>query len=237
MRTSGKILHEILLQLVERVAVGVTPLEIDILAAELCKKRQVTPSFLGYHGYPAISCICVNDEVVHGIPGDRPFEDGDVVTIDMGVVWQGYHSDSARTVYVGDIEKNPEVKKFLTAGAEALAIAQRLMGPGKRLGDIGEAIETFVEDVSGYFIIRELSGHGIGTKLHEEPYVMNYGTAGTGLTILPGMAFALEPIVAMKRTTISTRPDGWTIVSRDGVLSCQFENTVIVTEQGCDIVT
>ena len=214
---------------------GVSTAEIDRKIEELIRGRGAEPSFKGYHGYPASSCISVNDQVVHGIPGDLVLKEGDIVGIDIGAFKNGYHGDGARTFAVGEISE--EARKLMEVTFEALRRGIQAARAGSRIGAIGNAIETYVSSEGSYGIVRDLVGHGIGRKLHEDPQVPNYGQADQGPKIREGMVLAIEPMVNVGTWEVKTLADDWTIVTRDGKLSAHFEDTVAVTPDGPEILT
>jgi methionyl aminopeptidase len=192
------------------------------------------PTFKGYHGYPSSICASVNQEVVHGIPGDYTLKDGDLLSIDIGTTLDGYVSDSAVTIPVGEVSKNAERLMRVTQECLMLGIAQ--MYKGKRLGDIGNAVQRHAE-AHGYGVVRELVGHGVGTKMHEEPQVPNYGRAGSGLELRTGLVLAIEPMITEGHYSVETLKDGWTVVTADGKLAAHFEHTIAITDDGPKILT
>lgn len=229
-REAALVVHDVLAELAAAAAPGVTTGELDRLAARATAARGATPAFLGYHGYPAVLCISVNEEVVHGIPSDRRvLREGDVVGLDFGVSYRGWFGDAARTVPVGRV--SAEAARLLAAGEEALRRAVAAAAPDARLGDVGFAVQGFVE-AAGYSVVRDFVGHGIGRALHEAPQVPNYGAPRTGLRLRPGMVLAIEPMVNAGGHEVRTLEDGWTAVTVDGSLSVHFEHTVAVTEEG-----
>lgn len=238
MRKCGKILGEILERLAQLAVPGATTLDLENEAELLFEKAGVKPAFKGYHGYPAILCTSVNEEVVHTIPSSkRPFQAGDVLSIDAGAVLDGLITDSAIAVIVGG--KNaaePQVRKFVQTCIDALWAGIRQVKPGARFGDISHAIGKTTAD-AGYNIVPELTGHGVGHSLHEDPIIPNDAPAGSGSILKPGMTFALEPIITMGKPKIRTLSDGWNIVTKDGRLACQHEHTVLVTESGVEVLT
>lgn len=224
------LVHEVLDELARAAVAGVTTLELDRLAAARTRARGAVPAFLGYHGYPASLCISVNDEVVHGIPSARrKLAEGDVVGLDFGVVLDGWYGDAARTVAVGRV--SPQAARLLEVGREALRQAVLAARPGGTTGDIGAAVQGFVE-AEGFSVVREFVGHGIGRRLHEPPHVPNYGEAGAGERLRPGTVLAIEPMVNAGAPEVEQLDDGWTAVTADGSLSSHFEHTVAVTENG-----
>lgn len=208
---------------------GVTTREMDRIAREHIEKAGARPAFLGYRGYPATLCISVNEEVVHGIPGPRKLRDGDIVGLDLGCIVEGFFGDAARTVAVG--QASPEAKRLMAATRESLFAGIDACRPGKRVGDIGHAVQTRAESY-GYSVVREFVGHGIGTSLHEEPQVPNYGPPGRRERLVPGMCLAIEPMVNVGQPEVEVLADGWTAVTRDRSLSAHFELSVAVTPFG-----
>lgn len=235
MRQSGAILAECLAEVLSQVEPGISTNDLDRFFMKAINKIDgVEPLFLGYHNYPKAICTSVNDEVVHGIPTDRILQDGDIIGIDCGVKYQGYCADMARTVVVGEVL--PETQKLLSITEEAKAIGIKQMQPGNTIGDVGSAIQEFVES-KGYSVVRVLVGHGIGTEMHEDPALPNYGKAGTGVTLEPGMVLAIEPMVNIGGPEVEVLDDGWTVITTDGSLSAHFEDTVAITEQGPEVLT
>jgi methionyl aminopeptidase len=224
------IVHEVLDALARAAVPGVTTAELDRIAADGARTRGAAPAFLGYHGYPASLCISVNDEVVHGIPSPaRRLAAGDLVGLDFGVVADGWFGDAARTVAVGRIA--PAAARLLAVGAEALRRAVAAATPGGTTGDVGAAVQRWVEG-QGLSVVRDFVGHGIGRRLHEPPHVPNYGEPGTGERLREGMVLALEPMVNAGSPDVEQLDDGWTAVTADGSLSAHFEHTVAITEKG-----
>lgn len=216
------------------VAPGVRTGDIDRQIAELIRSRGAVPSFLGYHDYPASTCISINEQVVHGIPGDLILKDGDIVGVDVGVYLDGYHGDGARTFPVGAI--TPEAARLLTVTREALMAGIAAIRPDVRLGAVSHAVQAYAEG-QGFSVVRDLVGHGIGRELHEEPQVPNFGPADAGPTLVAGMVLAIEPMVNEGGWEVYTLPDQWTVVTRDGKLSAHFEHTVAVMPEGADILS
>ena len=234
-RAACLVVHDILQELAAAAVPGTTTAELDRLAEAGTRARGAEPAFLGYHGYPASVCISVNDEVVHGIPSPRRvLRDGDLVGLDFGVVLNGYYGDSAITVPVGRVSDAARRLVEVTEGALAAAIAAAR--PDGRVGDIGAAVQAYVE-ARGFSVVRDFVCHGIGRRLHEPPPVPTYGSPGTGPRLRPGMVLALEPMVNAGRFEVETLEDGWTAVTQDGSLSAHFEHTVAVTEDGPEILT
>lgn len=235
MRAAGRVVASALKQLAESIVPGkTTTADMDALAEEIILRHGAIPSFKGYKGYPNATCIAINHEVVHGIPGPRLLQEGDIVGIDLGAILDGYHADSAITVPVGEV--SPEAERLMKVTREALFAGIRMARAGNRLTDISHAIQEYVER-HHYSVVRDLVGHGIGTSMHEEPQVPNFGRPGRGPRLEVGMTLAIEPMVNAGSPQVETLRDGWTIVTRDGSLSAHFEHTVAVTERGPDILT
>ena len=234
MRTSNRIVAEILGELRERVRPGVTTRELDRLSEELSRKKRVRPAFKGYRGYPFALCTSVNGEVVHGMPSERPLVSGDILSLDFGVDYKGYFGDAAITVPVGTV--SPEAERLLKVTEEGLYEAIRQAAAGNRLGDVSAAVQECVER-AGFSVVRDFVGHGIGRSLHEEPQIPNYGVRGRGIKLKPGMVLALEPMVNEGSYRVRILPDGWTVVTEDGKLSAHFEHSVAITENGPDILS
>jgi methionyl aminopeptidase len=234
MRASGRVNAQSLAALRARVAPGVTTREIDRFAEETIRSLGGEPAFLGYNGFSGSICLSLNEEVVHGIPGDRVLRDGDLLKMDIGSIVDGWYSDMACTVGVGQI--SAEAAALLGATEEALNVGIAEVRPGAHVSDIGHAVQTFVE-ARGYSVVRQLVGHGIGQKLHEEPQVPNFGKRGAGAKLKPGMVLAIEPMVNQGSWQVYTKPDKWTVVTADGKLSAHFEHTVAVTADGYEILT
>ena len=237
MREAGRIVAETLALLTEAARPGVTLVELDSLAEGVIRKYGAVSSFLGYKGptpYPKVLCASVNDVVVHGIPDERRLVEGDIVGLDFGVSWKGFHADAARTVGVGRI--SPERQRLLDVTRDALALGVAAAVPGGRVGDIGAAVQQFVER-AGFSVVRDFVGHGIGRRMHEEPQVPNYGAAGRGRRLREGVVLALEPMVNAGTWEVDVRPDGWTVATADGKDSAHFENTVAVTAHGPEVLT
>ncbi len=240
LRESGRRLGRILEAVKAEIKVGVTTRYLDEVAERLIREGGDTPPFLNYtpHGarqpFPASLCVSINDEIVHGIPSERVIKDGDLVSIDLGVEHKGMITDAALTVAVGDV---PEQLKTLIAETErALYAGIKAARAGGHIGDIGAAVER-IGVAMGYGIVRELGGHGVGHKVHEDPYVPNYGKKGNGSILKAGMVIAIEPMFMLGSEDIRMMPDGFTIVTEDGSLSAHFEHTIVITEKGCEIVT
>jgi len=235
MRTAGRLVGEVLTELAGHVAPGVTTADLDALAEKRIAAAGATPAFKGYHGYPATICASVNEEVIHGIPsGRRILNEGDIVSIDVGAVLDGYFGDSAITLPVGQVSE--DAARLLLASEESLYKAIEVVKPGARVSDIGHAVQKHVE-AFGFSVVREFVGHGIGQKMHEEPQVPNYGEPGRGPRLAEGMVLAIEPMVNAGKPAVKVLADGWTAVTRDGTLSAHFEHTVAVTADGPWILT
>lgn len=234
MAVAGATVAEVLRRVQEAAAPGVTPKDLDGLAAEIMRERDCRPSFLGYHGYPAHICTSPNEVIVHGIPDDRPLREGDILSVDAGAIYEGFHGDAAITFPVGEVD--PEVEKLLRVTEEALWAGIEQVRTGGRLGDVGHAIETVAEG-AGFSVVREYVGHGIGRQMHEEPQVPNYGEPGRGMKLRTGMAICIEPMVNMGRAETRLLDDGWTVVTADGSLSAHFEHTVGLTPEGPVVLT
>ncbi len=224
------------LQLVGKcVEPGISTAELDKIAEDYIRSQGATPNFKGYSGYPATACISINNEVIHGIPSKkRILKAGDIVSVDLGAALEGYNGDNAATFAVGDID--PEAKRLIDATRESLYEGIAAARAGGRIGDIGSAIQRYVE-ARGFSVVREFVGHGIGTKLHEAPEVPNFGTPGKGIRLMPGMTIAIEPMINMGLPGVKTLSDGWTVETKDGSLSAHFEHTVAITSDGAQILT
>jgi methionyl aminopeptidase len=234
MRTSCRMSAEVLRQVAEGVKAGVTTGELDELARRIIAGMKAKPSFLGYRGYPAALCVSINEEVIHGIPGGREIRSGDLVSLDVGVYYNGFHGDNATTVMVGAVD--PEAIRLVEATRRALQQAVAAARPGGRLSDISHAVECAAR-ASGCSVVRQFVGHGVGRHLHEEPQVANYGPPGKGPVLKPGMTLAVEPMVNLGCSGVVVLDDGWTVVTRDGKPSAHFEHTVAVLEESVEILT
>ncbi|AFE09320.1 methionine aminopeptidase, type I [Corallococcus coralloides DSM 2259] len=235
MRDAGRIVCEILDELEKAVAPGVSTWELDALAEQLIAKKGARSAFKGYHGFPGVLCASVNQEVVHGIPDrKRRLVAGDLMKLDFGVVYRGFFGDSARTVPVGKV--TPEAQALVDATRQSLEKAIQVMQPGNRIGDIGHAVQSHVE-ARGFSVVRDFTGHGIGRKLHEPPQVPNYGQAGSGMKLRPGMVLAVEPMVNQGTPDVEVLEDEWTAVTVDGKLSAHFEHTILISERGPEVLT
>jgi methionyl aminopeptidase len=241
MRRAGEILADVLDALHQELRPGVSTAELDRIADEMIRGAGAVPSFKGYRGpgggpsFPASICASLNDEVVHGIPSPkRRIRDGDVVSLDVGCIWEGWHADCARTWAVGDVPRR--VQQLIDATRRGMEAGIAAAIPGNRLGDVGAAIEAVARQ-HGYGMVRAFVGHGIGQQMHEDPQVPNYGRPGTGLRIEAGMCFAIEPMFNLGGDDVALLDDGWTVVTEDGSISAHFENTVAVTDAGPEVLT
>lgn len=235
MREGGRMLATVLELLKKECKPGLTPKDMSAIAVKELQRLGGEPAFLGYHGYPDIICISVNEQVQHSIPNDRPFELGDVVNFDFGVRYKGLITDAGITVCVGD-QPTPDTKRLITGTKQALEAGIREVKPNCHVGDISAAIEKTLRK-HNLGIVRELVGHGVGHELHEEPEVPNYGSKGRGPILKPGMTIAIEPITTLGDYRIRELTDGWTLVTIDGSWSAQFEHTIVVTSHGAEILT
>jgi methionyl aminopeptidase len=234
MREAGRIVALAHARLREAIRPGVSTAELDALAYEVVTAHNARPSFLGYRGFPASLCVSINEQVVHGIPGPRVLEEGDLVSLDFGAIYRGYHGDAAITVGVGHVGKKAQELIDVTRGALEAGIAQ--CRNGKYLGDVSWAIQSHAEP-QGFSVVRQYVGHGIGRTMHEDPQIPNYGSPGRGMLLKPGMTFALEPMVNVGTYLTRVLEDNWTVVTDDGELSAHFEHTIAITEAGPEILT
>ncbi|GFE61557.1 methionine aminopeptidase [Geobacter sp. AOG2] len=234
MRAACRIVAEILLLLREQVKPGVSTAELEELANAETLKRKAKAAFKGYCNYPSALCCSPNDLVVHGMPTKTPLKEGDILSLDFGVLYNDFYGDAALTIPVGTVRAGAQA--LLAATEESLYAGIDKAVPGGRLGDISHAVQSYVE-VKGFSVVRDFVGHGIGRKLHEEPQVPNFGTAGTGVRLKPGMVLAIEPMVNEKSYEVKVLEDGWTVKTCDGGLSAHFEHTVAVTDKGPEILT
>lgn len=235
MRVACRISAEALQVAGEAVKPGISTWEIDKIAYDYIKKQGAEPNFLNLYGFPATACISINDEVIHGIPSKkRILKEGDIVSIDLGAKIGGYNGDNAATFAVGQI--SPEAQRLCDVTRESLYKGIEAAVPGNRIGDIGSAVQEYCES-RGYGVVREYTGHGVGTSLHEDPEVPNFGTAGRGIRLLPGMTIAIEPMINEGTFRINQMSDGWTIKTADGKLSAHFEHTIAITDNGPVILT
>jgi len=234
MRRACQVAAAALAAVVEAVRPGATTRELDRIAEDRIRTLGGVPSFLGYRGFPASLCVSVNDEVVHGIPGRRRLREGEIVSLDLGAIVEGFHGDLAVTVPVGSISE--DLRRLLQVTAASLEEGIRAVRPGGRLGDVSAAIQRYVER-HGFSVVRDFAGHGVGRRLHEEPAVPNFGRPGNGVVPQPGMTLAIEPMVNAGASDVTVDPDGWTVRTRDHEPSAHFEHTVAVTETGADVLT
>lgn len=235
MRKAGRVVAQALDAMAAAVRPGVTLLELDAIAVDVIRRAGATSSFLGYQGtYPNVICASPNEVVVHGIPSKRRLQAGDIIGLDFGVSLEGFHADAARTVGVGPI--SAESSRLIQVTERSLALAIDEAQAGRRIGDIGAVVQAFVER-EGFSIVRDMVGHGIGRRMHEDPQVPNYGLAGSGPRLKAGMTLAIEPMVNAGRPEIEILRDGWTVVSRDGSRSAHFEHTVAVTDGAAEVLT
>ena len=234
MRVACRVVAEVLKDLIHEVRSGVSTLELDAIAERGIRARGAIPAFKGYRGFPNTLCVSVNEQVVHGIPSKRRLKEGEIVGLDLGAKWDGYYGDAAVTVPVGHVA--PTAQSLLITAEEALRIGINEVRPGKHLSDISHAIQSYAE-AHGYSVVRAFVGHGIGTALHEEPQVPNFGPPGRGPRLKVGMVLAIEPMVNVGDADVEILEDGWTVVTADGRLSAHFEHTVAITEEGPQILT
>ncbi len=229
MKVAGSVVAAAHAAVREAAVPGVTMLELDAIAHEVIRKADCRPSFLGYHGFPASICSSPNEVIVHGIPDGYKAREGDILSIDVGAIYEGWHGDAAFTMAIGEV--SPEAKQLIEVTEQGLWAGIAAARPGNRLGDVGAAISA-VAAPHGYGVVREYIGHGIGRQMHEAPDVPNYGRPGRGLKLKPGMAIAIEPMFNLGTAETNVNDDGWTVVTADGELSAHWEHTVLVTEDG-----
>lgn len=235
MREAGKILAKTHEELAKAVRPGISTMDIDRLGEEIIRSYGCIPSFKNYNGYPASICVSVNDEVVHGIPSKkRILQEGDIVSLDAGVIYKGFHSDAARTHAVGEI--SPEAKKLIEVTKQSFFEGIKYAKPGNHLNDISSAIQAYAESF-GYSVVRDLVGHGIGEHLHEEPEIPNFSQRKKGIRLQPGMTLAVEPMINAGRLDVEWLDDDWTVVTEDGSLSAHYENTILICESGPEILS
>lgn len=234
MREAGKIVALTHQELKKHIAPGITTKELDAIAETFIRNCQAVPSFKGYNGFPGSICASVNNQLVHGIPSDRILKNGDIISLDIGAKYNGYHGDSAWTYPVGDIDE--EAKVLLDVTEQSLNIGLKEAKPGERLSNISHAIQTYAES-NGFSIVREYVGHGIGQDLHEDPQIPHYGPPNKGPRLKPGMVLCVEPMVNAGSRYVKTLTDNWTVVTVDGKLCAHFEHTIAITETGCEILT
>jgi len=235
MRKAGRVVAEMHATTRDAIRPGVTTMELDRVAREVLDKRNARSNFLNYHGFPAVICTSPNDMIVHGIPSEKVvLQEGDIISIDCGAIIEGYHGDAAYTAGVGDI--SPEARKLIEVTEASLAAGIKQMVDGNRLTDISHAVQTIAE-AGGYSVVREYVGHAIGTAMHEEPQVPNYGPPGKGPKLRSGMVFAIEPMINLGRPETFLLEDGWSVVTADGSLSVHVEHTIAITDNGPEIFT
>lgn len=234
MRRAGLVVAEMHEKTREAVKPGVTTLDLDMVAREVIESRGARSNFLGYHGFPAVICTSPNDMIVHGIPGDYRLEEGDIISIDCGAIIEGWHADAAYTMGVGEVSK--EAQRLIEVTERSLFSGIDQMVDGNRIGDIGAAVQKVAEG-AGFSVVREYVGHAIGTAMHEEPQVPNYGLPGTGPKLRNGMVFAVEPMVNAGGPETKVLRDGWSVMTTDGKLSAHFEHSIAITEDGPQVLT
>ena len=234
LRENGILVSKTLAEVGKAVAPGVTTAELNRVAETFIRDNGAIPSFLGFEGFPAAICASVNDVVVHGFPSDYVLKEGDIVSIDVGAIYEGFNGDNAWTFPCGKVSE--EAQKLMDATRESLFLAIEKAVPGNRIGDIGSAVQQYVE-ARNYSVVREFVGHGVGAKLHEDPSVPNYGTPGRGVRLLPGMTIAIEPMVTQGSCEVKILKDGWTTVTKDGKLAAHFEHSIAITPDGPVILT
>lgn len=234
MRKAGIITGGALVAAGEAIRPGMTTKELDTVVRKYITSHGAKPSFLGYGGFKGSACISINDVVIHGVPGPQVIKEGDIVSVDVGAYIGGFHGDSCKTFAVGEVSE--EAKALMKSTEESLYLAISMVKPGVRLGDLGAAIQKYNED-NGYSVVREFVGHGVGRNLHEDPEVPNFGKAGHGVRLQPGMVIAIEPMINQGKPGVKVMKDGWTTKTIDGKLSAHFEHTIAVTDTGCIILT
>ncbi len=234
MREAGRIVAMTHQELKKHIKPGVTTKELDAIAEKIIRENDAIPSFKGYNGFPGSVCASVNEELVHGIPGDRVLKDGDIISLDIGAKYNGYHGDSAWTYGVGEISE--ENQRLLDVTEEALYKGLAEAKPKERLSNISHAIQTYVEE-NGFSIVKEYVGHGVGQDLHEDPQIPHYGPPNKGPRLKPGMVLAIEPMVNAGERYVRTLADNWTVVTEDGKMCAHFEHTIAITETGYEILT
>lgn len=235
MKVAGKYLEEVHERLVEHIKPGITTWELDKIGEEMIRSLGCTPNFLNYNGFPASFCISLNDEVVHGIPShSKVIQEGDLVKIDAGLIYKGYHSDAARTYAVGEV--SPEARQLMDVTKQSFFEGIKQAKAGNHLYDISAAIGDYAESF-GYGVVRDLVGHGIGTHLHEDPQIPNFRQHRRGLRLMPGMTLAIEPMINIGRADVEFMDDDWTVVTQDGTLSAHYENTILITDGEPELLT
>jgi methionyl aminopeptidase len=234
MAEGGKILAKVIHETAKHAKIGTTTKELDKVAEDLIFQYGAEPAFKGFNGYPSALCASVNEEIVHAIPSSRILKDGDLLTLDLGIKYKNYCTDSAITIGIGEIDK--KLQKLMSVTEKSLELGIKQCKPGNRLGDIGFAIQNYVEK-NGFNVVRDLVGHGIGKKVHEEPEVLNYGEKATGIVLKPGMVIAIEPMNVVGDWKIEKAKDGFAFLSKDRSISAHFEHTVAITKKGCKVLT
>jgi methionyl aminopeptidase len=234
MTEGGKILAKIMKELIGMVKPGITAKELDRAAEALVLKFGAKPSFKGYEGFPAALCVSINEELVHGLPSGKKVKEGDIISLDLGIYYKGFHSDMAVTLPVGKVDS--ETLRLIRVTKKALKIGIKKVRPGNTFGDVGNTIQRYIES-QGFGVVRDLCGHGIGKDLHEEPQILNYGKRRTGAKIKKGMVLCLEPMVTVGGPQVAKNEDGYTFKTIDGSLSCHFEHEVAVTKDSCKVLT
>ena len=234
MRQAGKIVATVLAMLAEKIEPGLKTKELDIIAEKEIKRLGGIPSFKGYRGYPASLCVSINDEIVHGIPGERVLKEGDIVSLDLGAIYRGYQGDAARTMGVNGV--SIQAAALMQATENALLAGIEMARPENRLGDISAVIQRYAES-RGFSVVREYTGHGIGRQMHEEPLIPNFGSPGTGPVLKRGMTLAIEPMLNAGDWRTRLGSNGWTVSTADGQLSAHFENTIVITDGEAEILT
>ena len=234
MKVSGRIVYDTLCEVEKHIQAGITTKELDQIARNYILSQGAKPSFLNYNGYPASICASVNEVVIHGIPSSRKLKDGDIISIDVGAVKDGYHGDAARTFTVGNV--NPEAKRLIDVTKQSFFEGLKFARHGERLGSVQAAIQKHVEE-NGFGIVRNYCGHGLGKAMHESPEIPNHGTAGRGIRLVKGMTIAVEPMVTYGSYATTVLNDGWTVVTMDGSLSAHYENTILITDGEPELLT
>lgn len=234
MKEAGRITGEALYLAGEKVRAGMTTKQLDTIIRQHIESRGARPSFLGYGGFPGSACISINNQVIHGIPGSRVIEDGDIVKVDVGAFYKGYHGDSANTFAVGNV--SAEAKKLIEVTKQSFWAGIAEAKPGNRVGDIGFAVQSYVE-ANGFSVVKRYVGHGVGAELHESPEVPNFGTKGRGVRLYAGMTIAVEPMVNVGSPDVHELSDKWTVVTADGSLSAHYEHSIAITDDGVIVLT
>lgn len=234
MREAGRITGEALALAGESIKPGMTTKQLDTIIRHHIERRGAKPSFLGYGGFPGSACISINNEVIHGIPGSRVIEEGDIVKVDVGAFYKGFHGDSANTFAVGKV--SADAAKLIEVTKESFWRGIAEAKPGNRVGDIGYAVQTYVEE-NGFSVVKRYVGHGVGEELHESPDVPNFGTKGRGVRLCSGMTIAVEPMVNIGSCEVNEKSDKWTVVTADGSLSAHYEHTIAITDDGVIVLT